>query len=176
VARQADDATALIVRVRLPQPLEQLRQQHVPGATQGLPAHCTLLYPFLRPEALTAAELRALRARVLGHPAHDVRLVGQGSWPDALYAAVEPDAPLRALQADLAALFPWLPLYGGAHPFVPHVTVVAGTGAGLPALAGHKAWSSLPSSVRVSAIELIAEERGRWQRRRRMRLGPAAGS
>ena len=56
-----------------------------------------------------------------------MRLVERRRWPDTVYASVEPEAPAIALQADLAAAFPSLPIYGGAiDVFVPHVTIAEG--------------------------------------------------
>ena len=80
-------------------------------------------------------------------------------WPDTLYASVEPEAPVRALQAELAAAFPTLPLYGGAFEFTPHVTISEGPGAHDPAVAGNPAWSELPFTLRVDAVELIVRGR-----------------
>ena len=39
--------SGVIVRIRLPPELEELRQRHDPMAPFGVPAHVTLLYPFL---------------------------------------------------------------------------------------------------------------------------------
>ena len=49
--------SGVIVRIRLPPELEELRQHHDPMAPFGVPAHVTLLYPFL-----PSAELDAGRA------------------------------------------------------------------------------------------------------------------
>ncbi len=58
------DQTALIVPIRLPAPLERLRQRGVRDAPYGLPAHATLLYPFAPPETLDD-ELRTQVARIV---------------------------------------------------------------------------------------------------------------
>jgi 2'-5' RNA ligase len=166
-----DESSALIVRVQLPPGLERLRQAYLPGALRGLPAHCTLLYPFTAPESLSPPEVAALRTRIHGHPAHHVRLSRADTWPEVLYAAVDQDSKLRTLQADLAGMFPTLPLYGGGVPFVPHVTIVAGPEAGLPELMSHHAWRALPRAVPVLAVDLIASDGDRWRRHRRFGLG-----
>jgi 2'-5' RNA ligase len=166
-----DESSALIVRVQLPPALERLRQAHLPEALRGLPAHCTLLFPFAAPGSLTLGDVAALRARIRRHPRHDIQLTGPATWPDALYAAVGSSARLEALQADLAAMFPSLPLHGGAFPFVPHVTVATGPDAGARSILEHDAWRALPITVPVSAVELIAVDDGRWRRRRLFRLG-----
>ncbi len=91
--------------------------------------------------------MRAVIAGIVAaHEPWTLTLARLGRWPDALYATVEPDAPVRALQAELAAAFPSLPLYGEPGlRFEPHVTVVegpavddpgAGLGRGLVGAAG----------------------------------------
>jgi hypothetical protein len=47
--------TAVVVPVELPGPLEMLRRLGTPDAERGLPAHVTLLYPFVDPLEVDAA-------------------------------------------------------------------------------------------------------------------------
>jgi 2'-5' RNA ligase len=168
--------TALIVAVRLPLPLERLRQQGVRDAPFGLPAHATLLYPFAPPEALDD-ELRARVARIVAaHEVFSYELVGRGRWPDTLYAAIEPTAPFRAPQGDLAAAFPAFPIYGGAFEYVPHVTIAEGPAANEPGIVAARAWASLPVARTARFVDLIVQEGGRWTVRSRFPLrGPGSG-
>ena len=74
-----------------------------------------------------------------------MRLVERRRWPGIVYAAIEPEAPAIALQADLAAAFPSLPMYGGTvEVFVPHVTVAEGSAADDPAIDADPGWDDLP--------------------------------
>lgn len=164
-ALRPSDDSALILRVSLPPALERLRRLHVrDAAAQGIPAHATLLYPFAEPASIDG-KVRGHVAAVVGrHRAWRLTLAGLGRWPDALYATVEPDAPLRGLQADLAAAFPSLPLYGDTGiRFEPHVTVVEGAGVGDPGLAGDPAWHELPVTERVDEVQLIVRDSSRWR-------------
>ena len=100
--------------------------------------------------------------------------LGEGRrFPDTLYAAVEPEVPLRALHNDLAAAFPALPLYGGAFDFVPHVSIVEGPAVSDPLALDDPAWASLPVTRAVDAIDLITGRDGRWATRHRFPLGSA---
>ena len=85
---------------------------------------------------------------------------------------------MRALQADLASAFPSLPLYGGAFVFTPHVTIAEGAGALDPAVIADPAWTELPVTRDVDAVELIERgDDGRWRADRTFRLnGPAPSS
>ena len=161
----SDEDTAVVVPVRLPAPLEGLRRRTTPEAATGLPAHLTMLYPFVTPDALNE-DLRLTLVAILSPiDAFDYRLAERRHWPDTLYAAVAPEAPFRALQATLAAAFPEFPLYQGAFEFDPHVTVVWGPRSGDADVATDPAWNLLPVSRQAAFVDLIVRVDGRWQRR-----------
>lgn len=90
-----------------------------------LPAHITMLYPFVVVDMLSDATetLRALCADVVPFP---LTVAGYGRFPMVAYMAVEPSAPLDALRAKIWAAFPECNPYdgafGGALP-APHITV-----------------------------------------------------
>jgi len=117
--------------------------------------------------------LEVVAAIAARHPV--LRLtIGEGRrFPDTLYASVEPDAPVRALQAELAAAFPALPLYGDAFPFEPHVSIVEGEAVADPLALEDPAWRTLPVEQLVDAISLITGRDGVWATRRRFPLGTA---
>src|SRR4051812_13480837 len=93
--------SALILAVELPPALEAIRLRHVPDAArEDLPAHATLLYPFAEPGSIDAIVLGWIASIVGRHPTWTLTLAGFGRWPDAVYATVEPDGPVRALQAE----------------------------------------------------------------------------
>ena len=148
----------MIILAHLPAGLERLRRRRVGDSLAGLPAHLTMLYPFVEPGRLRADvrhRLAAVAARTLPF---DYRLTGPATWPDAIYAAVDPVAPFVALQGGLAEAFPAFPIYG-ADPgfgFVPHVTIAEGPSTGNLALLDDPAWRYLPRVRRVASIEVIA--------------------
>jgi 2'-5' RNA ligase len=158
-----DEGSALVLRVTLPPALEALRLRHVPDGVAGVPAHVTLLYPFADPASIDGP-VRATIAAIAGrHAAWSMDLVERCALPDTLYVSVEPERPLRALQAELAGAFPTLPLYGRAFAFTPHVTVVEGRGVADRSVAGDPAWRTLPVTCLADAIELIVRDAGRWR-------------
>jgi 2'-5' RNA ligase len=166
-------ASAVILRARLPAGLESLRRRGVPDAADGLPAHLTLLYPFIEPAGLDATIRRRIGAVAGGHDPFDYRLLGATRWPDTLYVAVAPVQPFVVLQADLAAAFPDHPIYGepADFAFVPHVTIAEGAMADGFAAIADPAWAALPRSARAAALEVIAIDGGRWRVVWRLRLG-----
>ncbi len=158
------EETALIVRVALPPRLEALRMRSVPEAAAGLPAHVTVAYPFAEADSIDDALVALIAEVVARHAPWTMRLVERRRWPDAVYASIEPDGPAIALQADLAAAFPSLPIYGGAiDVFVPHVTIAEGRAVDDPAVDADPAWDDLPVTRTVKDVELIVRDvDGRW--------------
>jgi 2'-5' RNA ligase len=139
-----------------------------------VPAHLTLLYPFVDPTALTPAIRRTLTNVAGRHVPFPYALRAKAVWPDTVYVAVEPAAPFVRLQRDLQAAFPAYPIYrrDASFRFVPHVTVAEGTAVGDPAVGADRGWRALPRSREATAIEVIATgPDGRWRTVWRIRLG-----
>jgi len=154
--------SALILRVELPPEMEKLRLQSASDASEGLPAHITLLYPFAAPESLDSSVRQRLTEIAARHQRFAYRLAGPNRWPNTLYASVEPQTPMAALQAELARSFSEYPLYAGKFDFLPHVTIAIGAAADLAAAA--PAWQSLSvaATARAEAIEVIFRTTGSW--------------
>jgi 2'-5' RNA ligase len=163
--------TALVLVVDLPPALEALRLRSIEDAAAGVPAHVTLLYPFAEEAQLDDSVLGVVGRIAARHPVLRLRLTEGRRFPDTLYASVEPDAPVRALQAQLADAFPTLPLYGDAFEFVPHVSIVEGPRVTEPGALDDPAWATLPVEQVVDGIDLITGRDGRWATRRRFPLG-----
>jgi 2'-5' RNA ligase len=165
--------SGVIVRIRLPAPLEDLRAQHDPMAHAGVPAHVTLLFPFLATEALTPAVRRRLARIASQVQPFGVRFVRPGRFPGVLWLAPEPVEPFIDLTNRLAAAFPDHPPYEGAHAdIVPHLTVAFGEAAVLDRLERKAVRAGFAFRRRVEAIEVIAEDASdRWHARWRLPLG-----
>ena len=169
--------SAVIVRVRLPSGLEQLRRRLVHKAPDGVPAHVTMLHPFVEPDELDGSVRRRLGAVAARHRAFDYRLSGMATWPLAVYVAVRPVEPFARLQHDLQAAFPEFPIYGepAGFRFVPHVTIADRDPVAESGLAAERAWAALPRRARAAAIELIGTDAGgRWHLIWRLPLGRMA--
>lgn len=166
--------SAVIVRAHLPPGLEGLRRRLVGNAAVGVPAHATLLHPFVEPEDLAPAVRRRLREVAAAHRPFDYRQDRMAEWPDAIYVAVEPVAPFVRLHRDLQAAFPDWPIYGaGAEfEFEPHITVADRQGKLEPGVREDAAWGALPRPARTEAIDVIATRPdGRWRLVWRIPLG-----
>jgi len=116
--------SAIIVPVQVPVAVGRLRDRMDPSAAQGVPAHVTLLYPFMPPDGLKDDVRRIVEQIVASVPAFPFRLNAVRRFPTVVWLDPEPAEPFRQLTVGLAAAFPDFPPYGGVHPdVVPHVTV-----------------------------------------------------
>ncbi len=102
-----------------------LRDRLDRAATLGVPAHVTILYPFVPPAVMSSDVLDAVAAAVASVRAFDC-VLARTSWfgRDVLWLAPEPDEPFRALTRAAHAAFPRYPPFGGIYPdVVPHLTI-----------------------------------------------------
>jgi 2'-5' RNA ligase len=143
-----------------------------PNAADGVPAHTTVLYPFLPPGEIGAdahAELARLFASV---PAFRFTLDRIGWFPNSpvLWLGPSDPAPFSALTDLVAAAFPSCPPYGGQFAAViPHLTI--GEGAALADLrvAAAAVRPHLPIAAEATEVTLMtgppprsAPPGGRW--------------
>jgi 2'-5' RNA ligase len=118
--------SALIVPVPAAEPVVGRHRRVLDrAATLGVPAHVTVLYPFLPPDRISGQVLDDVRACLAAVSAFTcvfstVEWFGQ----DVVWLAPEPAAPFRALTEAVWRQFPDHPPYRGAHAdVVPHLTI-----------------------------------------------------
>lgn len=94
--------------------VESFRAELDRAATWGIPAHVTVLYPFLPPDRIGSRELRRLSEAVRMVPCFDVAF-GRVEWfgRDVVWLAPEPGDGFRALTAAVWSAFPDCPPYSG---------------------------------------------------------------
>jgi 2'-5' RNA ligase len=132
----------------------------------GVPAHLTLLYPFLPPVELTPVVRTVIAQIAATESAFSYEMRGPTRWPDTIYVAVDPERPFLRLHAALAAAYPDYPIYGRPRfGLVPHITVAEGDCVEDPATLADPAWAVLPAPAGAAALEVIASNAaGRWRR------------
>jgi len=168
--------TALILEVPAAETLvARLRAKYDSSAAVGVPAHVTLLYPFLEPDAVGASEIAALTTLFASAAPFDLAFRRCARFGDrVLYLAPEPEAPLLELMRRIWARWPERPPYAGTIPAAdvrPHLTVSdSATGDHLDridlAVAG-----GLPIATRIEEALLIENRTGRWTTRASFSLG-----
>ena len=148
------------ILIKVPQ-VESLVGRHRrdldPSAKWGVPAHVTLLYPFLPPSEIDANVLGRVATCVSGHRAFEVHFA-RAKWfgEEVLWLAPEPDLSFRRLTAALFAVFPETPPYGGsiADP-TPHLTVAYRAGVPLMQAVESLVIAALPIRAFVDSVSLM---------------------
>jgi 2'-5' RNA ligase len=158
--------TALIVPVDVPMPVQRLRDRMDPSAVVGVPAHITLLYPFVPVDGLDDG-IRAQVLRIVsGEPAFPFVLGRVQRWPEVVCLLPAPSQPFSRLIGALAVAFPDYQPYGGAialPEIVPHVTVAHTSRSDYLDAAEHALPALLPVPAFCREVSLIAHQPGdRW--------------
>jgi 2'-5' RNA ligase len=118
--------SALIVTI--PQAEEAValhRSQLDEAAAFGIPAHVTVLFPFMAPSEIGAHVVGALAAAISTVERFDVDFESTGWFgTNVLWLAPKPATPFGALTRAVADVFPDYPPFEGRHEVVvPHLTV-----------------------------------------------------
>jgi len=170
------DTSALYVEVPAAEPVvADYRMVYDAAAAAGIPAHVTVLYPFLAPDEIDAGVDDRLRAICGGIAPILVRFERVGRFPDVAWLAPEPVAPFQALTDAVAEAWPDHPPYGGAfEEVVHHLTIADGApDAVLDAIARDVA-ASLPLVQRADSVTLATRRSGTWSVVARYPLGTIA--
>jgi len=121
-----DRETAVLVPVTAAERVVSPHRSRLDGAAAlGVPAHVTVLFPFVPPPLITPGVVDALATAVATVSAFGCEFNGT-SWfgEDVLYLAPRPDEPFRALTRAVCAAFPGYLPYGGAFAdTIPHLTI-----------------------------------------------------
>lgn len=139
------------------------REQFDPSAGQGMPAHITVLVPFLALERIGASELAALRRLFACMGAVAVEFPRIGSFADVLYLDPVPPAPFVELTSRVARRWPEAPPYGGTFDdVVPHLTLAHGGDEALADRIREDVGPALPLKTVLYEARLAAFKAGRW--------------
>lgn len=153
--------TALIASVPAAEPVvAEHRQRLDAAATWGIPAHATVLYPFVDPLGVDEEILVLVAQAVTRVPAFECSFARcQWFGQDVLWLDPDPAQPFRELTTAVSRVFPQHPPYGGAHhDVVPHLTVAERRMADLAAVraADQAVQLKLPVHARIDCVQLIA--------------------
>lgn len=139
------------------------RKRFDPSASQGMPAHITVLFPFLSIERIGGEGVHTLRRLFAATPALSLRLSQFGSFPHVLFLRPEPATPLVGLTRRVVERWPQAPPYAGAFAeVVPHLTVAMDVDDAAAVHIRAEIERALPIDTVVSEAWLMAYTGGRW--------------
>lgn len=156
-AAAAAEQSVVVVLVPEAEPVVGRHRAVLDGAAAvGMPAHVTVLYPFVAPPAITEATLSLLADAVGSVAAFDC-VFGRTAWFDerVLWLAPDPDGPFHELTRAVVAAFPGYLPYDGAFPdVIPHLTIGEQPPGGPAALRAAEAdvLPDLPVTARISRV------------------------
>jgi 2'-5' RNA ligase len=165
--------TALIIEVPEAEPLVREWRLRYDNASIGVPAHVTLLSPFVAAEHFDDVLLDKLRRLFAEHEPFAFSLTRLEEFPDeTVWLAPEPAEPFRRLTEAIAARYPAYPPYEGVHDeVIPHLTVTSGD-ASLRTQLEPVLEPYLPIAARADDVTLLVEnEDGHWRVGTRFALG-----
>ena len=164
----APTETALIVPVPEVEPIVgRFRDRYDPAAADGIPAHVTVVYPFLPSQTISSDVVRSLRELFAGFPQFHAEFSETRRFPGVLYFAPIEDAPFRRLTERVVETYPEAPPYGGQfRQIVPHLTIAhVEDQAELEDIAVQFALAAkgkIPVRAVVRAVVLIEKGNGTW--------------
>ena len=164
--------SALIVAVPEAEPLVHEWRMRYDNAELGIPAHVTLLFPFVPAEEIGKELVAELRDLFAEQPAFSFTLARVARFADVAWLAPDPSDPFRRLTELIFSRYPDYPPYEGIHEEVlPHLTVAMGDSALQDeveaALTPH-----LPIGAHAGEVTLLVEdEADNWSESDRFPLG-----
>lgn len=164
--------TILIIPVPAAEPaVGGHRARFDPPAAEGVPAHITVLLPFLDSDGITEGNFRRLRALFAATEPIEFALRRLARFPGVLFLAPDPGEPFVRLTEAVWREWPDHPPYRGEFSdIVPHLTVAVGD-APFEELE-RELGPRLPIPAVAEQAWLMSRlETGRWARRRSFRLG-----
>jgi hypothetical protein len=152
------------------------RREHDPSASRGVPAHVTLLYPFVPAEQVDAGVIGELEWFFAGVDSFAVSFDRVGEFArDGVVFLAPGSSELEQLAGALARRWPECPPYEGKvdHP-LPHLTAVRSDEPELRAQACRALQDGLPLDAQLGHAELwVCDDDGAWSARARFPFGAA---
>jgi 2'-5' RNA ligase len=168
--------TAVVVVADAAEPaVARWRSRFDGSAALGVPAHVTVLYPFLPLDEVTAAVVDRLAAIVATEPSFEVTFARFGRFSGSvLWLDPQPAQPFRRLTYAVWAAWPQTPPYGGLYQDVtPHLTVAEHAEPALLDEISTEVAAALPVSMTVTHADLLAVRDGTWRTYASLPLGAA---
>lgn len=159
--------SGLIVEVPEAEPAVQRHRERLDAsAPLGVPAHITVLFPFMPPGTIDPAVLTQLERLFAAISRFSFRL-DHTDWfgDDVLWLAPHDSGPFRALTQHVYQAFPAFPPFEGQFDdVVPHLTVGHGHSLSDLRAAEESVQAHLPIEAYATAITLMIQQStgGRW--------------
>lgn len=143
-----------------------------PGAVRtGVPAHVSVLYPFLPADMLTEQVISTLRELFDCASTISVKFDECRRRENFVYLLPDPIDPLEALIRRATQRWPDVVPYGGKYEAKPHLTVAMRTSDDTAAAIERDVAVELPISTELHEAWLVIYSGGQWTLRERFQFG-----
>ena len=147
--------------------VKDLRERYDPTAAVGVPAHITVLFPFISPDLITDRDLARATETFQRFRPFEFRLEQVDRFSESLYLVPEPDEPFILLTEAIVREFPeYLPYGGKFTEIVPHLTV-ANRSAEFSSIAEAELLGIMtdlgPIHAVCNVVELYENSSGHWK-------------
>ncbi len=135
----------------------------VGGATPGgIPAHITVLYPFVPPISITSQTREELAQLAATTDRFAVTITSLAQYEITTYLNLEPEEPVRAITHRIFAQWPDYPPYGDMALYIqPHMALAQGV---IPSDIEATALPHLPVSAEITHLTVMVRRwSGRWR-------------
>lgn len=170
VAEPESDESALVIHVPEAEELVgAYRMKYDPAASVGVPAHITLLWPFIPPPLIKTGDHDRMASLFSSYPVFEFALTEVRLFTDVLYLAPAPSDKIIELTRSIVTAFPGYPPYGGQFPeIIPHLTIAQSDDSALLEKISQEiapsAKDGLPISKKVTEITLLGQRYGFWSK------------
>jgi 2'-5' RNA ligase len=174
VPRVEGDTAVVVIATAVEPVVGGWRSRYDSSASVGVPAHVTVLYPFLPRDEVVPDVVDRLASIVAAEAAFDVTFARFGRFPGSvLWLDPEPAEPFRRLTHAVWRAWPQTPPYGGVHDGVtPHLTVAEHSDEGLLDEISVEVARALPVSTAVTGAQLLVVRNGVWTAEATLPLHP----
>jgi len=167
--------TAIVVPFHdVPAVVTARRRELTSDGADGMPAHVTLIYPFVGDADLADGDFRRLRGVLAAFAPFNVTFATFARFdaqPPVLYLEPEPAGPFLAMIAALVEEFPPFPPSGGVHETViPHLTLGYTEDAKTLRAVEAEVGRHLPVHARVDEVAVMQHGAGGWRLREHIAL------
>ena len=141
-----------------------LRDEFDPSSGIGVPAHITVLYPFVRADGLTDDILQAVATASEQTSTFEFELDRVDTFNlEVFYLAPTPAGPFESLTKLMWNRFPDHPPYGGEfESLTPHLTLGLASFGATKRSVTHGLAGCLPIRARATQVTLLVEEDDGW--------------
>lgn len=165
----SDPRSGLIVEVPEAEPVVARHRERLDAnARLGIPAHITVLFPFMPPGAIGPAAVTTLERQFAAVRRFRFRL-DRTAWfgNEVLWLAPRDPGPFRALTRAVVEAYPAFPPYGGEFgDSTPHLTIGEGRPLASLRAAEESVRPHLPIDAQATAVTLMTQRSadGPWAR------------